>query len=99
MSKLTQEDVRSIRTMNYSPSQVTENNDSLSVSPKNCKIKNTMGMFKMFHAEEASNLSNNDNMHKSSKNLHQDLKINLISTQDQRSPVKRNNSSNSFRKL
>lgn len=98
MSKLTQEDVRSIRTMNYSPSQKTENNDSLKLSPKNSKIKSTMGMFKMFHAEEASNLTPSQSMHKSSQNVHNDLQINLIAVNDDNSPSKRNNSTASFSK-
>ncbi|CAI2378156.1 unnamed protein product [Moneuplotes crassus] len=91
-SKMTLEEVRSIRTMNYSPSQKTENNDSLNVSPKNAQIKNTMGLFKMFHAMEANSLSNCQSVHKSSQNIHKDLKLNLISTLDENLINKRKNS-------
>ena len=92
MSKLTQEEVRSIHTMNYSPSINTDRSKAGSPSPKNKKVMNTMARFKMMHAEEASNLSRGFNQTKSSKNLSNDLKINLISADGKSSPTKRNNS-------
>jgi hypothetical protein len=70
MSKIIQEDVRSIRAINYSPSQRTDRSHSLVNVMKPNKIKNTLNTFKRLHESEASNMSH----HQTSKNV----VINLI---------------------
>ena len=82
---MTQEEVRSISQMNYTPSQNTSNNDSLPITPKNSRIKSAMGLFKTYHAEEVSNMSESQKIPKSSRNLHQSLKINLVKVNEGRS--------------
>lgn len=95
MSKLTHEEIRSIRTMNYSPSQNTDKSPGPSHSPssKNKKIQNTMVKFKLLHAEEASNMSKGFSQVQSSKNLNNDLKIKLIAAEGSSQLSKRNSNS------
>jgi hypothetical protein len=70
MSKIIKEDVRSIRAINYSPSQHTDRSHSLVNVLKPSNIKNTLNTFKRLHEREASNMSH----HQTSKNV----VINLI---------------------
>jgi hypothetical protein len=86
MSKLTMDEVRSIRTMNYSPSNGTDRNNSL-VSPRiapNDKIRSTMHGFKMLHQEEKSNLSKRFSRVQSTDNVVDALKINFIAAESPR---------------
>ena len=76
VDKMMKEEVRSIRTMNYSPSVRTDGQSS--ISPRNNNIKKTLNGFKMIHQEEISNMSQKFDRYKSTKNVTNAIKINLI---------------------
>lgn len=96
MSKLTQEDVRSIRTINYSPSVKTSKEQIPCGSPKNKHIKKTLNAFKVLHQEEVSNLSQKMSQHQSSKDVTSVMRINLISAESPSKPQNRRNSNSLY---
>lgn len=95
-SQLIQQDVRSIRTMNYSPT-LTDRSKSIGPSPRNAKIKNTINTFKILHEEEKSNISRGGSQAQSSKDVTRFMKINLISAESPtKIPVPKRNSNTTF---
>jgi len=80
-SELSQADVRSIRTMNYSPSWHSSKSGQISTSNK--QVINTIKNFRNFHLQEKEHIQQrSQSQAKSSKDLVNNLKINLISVSD-----------------
>lgn len=76
LSKLTQEDVRSIKTIDYSPSLISSREGH--TSPNMKKVKSTMNTFRLMHKEEANSISRSPSQAKSSKDVKMPMKISKL---------------------